>query len=189
MRAIEGRFAREKWAMLPCVSTKPLRWTGSSSSNRTGRDELHLMRRDPATGQWGAPEQLTTDGAFYPSWSPVRDEILYRSDPTESVRVYSFATGESRALVRDPDIQMTIAFAEWSADGQTVYYTTYDDDGIPGFWAVPAAGGPSRPVVRVDSPAQQFVRWNFAADETQFYFFIQQFESDVWTMELVPGGS
>ncbi len=155
------------------------------SSDRTGRHELYLMRRDPNTGAWGTEEQLTSEGAFWAAWAPESDELVYRSNETESIRIYSVASGDSRVLVRDQDVGMPIAFAEWSADGRTVYYTAYDEDETPSVWAIPASGGSSRRVVTIDSPTQLFTRWNFAIHQSQFFFIIQQFESDVWSVELL----
>ncbi len=134
---------------------------------------------------WGTEEQLTSQGGFWASWAPEGDELVYRSNETESIRIYSLVSGESRAVVRDQDVGMPIAFAEWSSDGRTVYYTAYDEDETPSVWAIPASGGSSRRVVTIDSPTQLFTRWNFAIHEGRFFFMIQQFESDVWSVELL----
>jgi len=95
------------------------------------------------------------------------------------------ASGDSRVVVRDQDVGMPTAFAEWSADGRTVYYTAYDEDETPSVWSIPAAGGSSRRVVRIDSPTQLFTRWNFEIHQDRFFFIIQRFESDVWSVELL----
>ncbi len=60
-----------------------------------------------------------------------------------------------------------------------------DEDETPSVWAIPASGGSSRRVVTIDSPTQLFTRWNFAIHEGRFFFIIQQFESDVWSVELL----
>jgi Tol biopolymer transport system component len=155
------------------------------ASNRTGRNELYLMRRDPNNGTWGTEEQLTSEGGASPSWATGGDELVYRSNETQSIRVYSLSSGDSRVVVRDQDIGMTSAFAEWSSDGRTVYYTAYDEDETPSVWSIPAAGGSSRRVVTIDSPTQLFTRWNFTVHQTRFFFIIQRFESDVWSVELL----
>ncbi len=111
--------------------------------------------------------------------------MAYRSNETQSIRIYSLTTGDSRVVVRDQDIGMTGSFAEWSSDGRTVYYTAYDEDETPSVWSVPAAGGSSRRVVSMDAAARRFTRWNFAIHESRFFFVIQQFESDVWSVELL----
>ena len=154
------------------------------ASDRTGRHELYLMRRDPNTGAWGAENQLTSEGGFLPSWATGVDELVYR-DETQSIRIYSVASGDSRVLVRDQDVGMAIAFATWSSDGRTVYYTAYDEDETPSVWAIPASGGTSRRVVTIDSPTQLFTRWNFTIHQDRFFFIIQRFESDVWSVELL----
>jgi len=155
------------------------------ASDRTGRHELYLMRRDPNTGAWGMEERLTSDGGFLAEWVKGGDELVYRSNATQSIRIYSLASGDSRVVVRDQDVGMTIAFATWSTDGRTVYYTAYDEYETPSVWAIPASGGSSRRVVTIDSPTQLFTRWNFAIHQDRFFFIIQRFESDVWSVELL----
>ncbi len=163
-------------------------WNGNAlafASDRTGRHEVYLKVRDPNTGVWGAEEQLTSEGGFWPSWAPGGDEVVYRSNETQSIRIYSLASGDSRVVVRDQDMGMTITFAVWSADGRTVYYTAYDEDETPSVWGIPAAGGSSTRVVTMDAPTRRFTRWNFAIHQRRFFFMIQQFESDVWSVELL----
>ena len=151
------------------------------SSDRTGRAELFIVRRDGPGSSWTQPEQLTSDGGFWPSWSSVSGEIVYRSDPLESIRILDPTTGESRELAPG---EAGVTRPEWSADGTTVYYGERGDDDIFSIWSISAQGGPARELVRFDDLQRRFPAPNFAVGETQFLFFINQFESDVWVVEL-----
>ncbi len=151
------------------------------SSDRTGRAELFIVRRDGPGSSWTQPEQLTSDGGFWPSWSSVLGEIVYRSDPLESIRILDPTTGESRELAPG---EAGVTRPEWSADGTTVYYGERGDDDIFSIWSISAQGGPARELVRFDDLQRRFPAPNFAVGETQFLFFINQFESDVWVVEL-----
>ncbi len=151
------------------------------SSDRTGRAELYIVRRETKGSPWGEPDQLTTDGGFWPRWSSVTGEVVYRSDPTSTIRVLDPVTGATRTLASG---EAGVSRPEWSADGTTVYYGERGDDDVFSLWSVPAGGGTPRELVRFDDPERRFPAPNFAVGTTQFLFFINQFESDVWVVEL-----
>jgi hypothetical protein len=65
-----------------------------------------------------------------------------------------------------------------------VYYGERGADDIFSIWSISALGGTPRELVRFDSPERRFPAPNFTVGETQFLFFINQFESDVWVVEL-----
>ena len=155
------------------------------SSDRTGRPELYIVRREQAGGEWGAAEPLTTDGGFWPKWSRVRDEILFYSDPLGAIQAISPSGGAARTLARGQDLGLALNFAAWSRDGSTVFFSGYSPDETLSVWAVPATAGRARQVVVFDDPTKRFTRGEFALDDTRIYFSIQQFEGDVWVMELV----
>ncbi len=151
------------------------------SSDRTGRSELYIIRRDGKGVAWTDPEPLTTGGGFWARWSPVTGQVVYQSDPTNTIRILDPASGESRRVAPG---ESGVSRPEWSSDGTTVYYGRRGADDMFIVWSVPAAGGTPREVVRFDSPERRFPAPNLGVTENQFLFFINQFESDVWVVEL-----
>lgn len=155
------------------------------ASDRTGRHELFLITRQSERSEWGTPEQLTFDGGFLPRWSPEGLEIVYRSDPSQSLRIFSPDRGESRVLVRAQDIGLTPAYADWSSDGRTIYYTAYQGENPQSVWSIPSGGGSPILLVRFDDPSRKHTRYSFTSDGEHFLFVINQFESDISIMELI----
>jgi serine/threonine-protein kinase len=117
-------------------------------------------------------------------WSPTQDLIAFHS--TDGLRVMTLA-GESRLLVPNSPTGEEAFYAAWSPDGKTVYYVAKGPHGSS-IRAVPAAGGPSRLLVRFDDPTRQHARYGFSTDGRTFYFTIGSQESDVWVAQLRAGG-
>jgi Tol biopolymer transport system component len=74
---------------------------------------------------------------------------------------------------------------QWSPDGRTLYYKSHDAQGRASFWAVSAAGGQPRLLVRFGEPDRQSSRRDFATDGRRFYFAIEDRQSDVLVAELI----
>jgi TolB protein len=152
------------------------------ASDRTGRNELFLITRPDRSSPWGDPQPVTSDGAFWPRWSPITGEVLYHAEGERSVRALIPSTGESRTIVSGEFVETVRP--EWSADGSTVYFAAYGADDVQRIWAVPAGGGSARELVRFDDPVRGQASGNFGVAGNRFLFFINEFESDVWVVEL-----
>jgi hypothetical protein len=74
--------------------------------------------------------------------------------------------------------------ALWSEDGRTIVYKAFDATGGSSFWAVPAAGGAPRLLIRFDDTARPSNRAEFATDGTRLFFTIGARQSDIWAMAL-----
>jgi Tol biopolymer transport system component len=98
--------------------------------------------------------------------------------------------GEDRLLVRGRtgDVGIMPLMPYWSADSRTIYYKGYDEQERSSIWAVPLAGGTPRPLIRFDDPTRPSTRREFATDGKRLYFVIAEPQSDIWLMELLPGG-
>lgn len=77
------------------------------------------------------------------------------------------------------------ALVLWSPDGRTLYYKTHDSRGHASFWAVSAAGGHPRLLVRFTDPDRQSNRSEFAMDGRRFFFAIENRQSDVFVADVV----
>lgn len=92
-------------------------------SDKTGEYEMYVMQSDGK----GETKQLTKSGKnFYyvPAWSPDSKHLLY-SDKAGNLSLYTLATGQSKAIDRDPlGAPLT---ARWSADSRWITYSRSDD--------------------------------------------------------------
>jgi len=71
-----------------------------------------------------------------------------------------------------------------SASCRTIVYKAFDATGGSSFWAVPAAGGAPRLLIRFDDTARPSNRAEFATDGTRLFFTIGARQSDIWAMAL-----
>ncbi|MBI2795648.1 MAG: PD40 domain-containing protein [Gemmatimonadetes bacterium] len=73
----------------------------------------------------------------------------------------------------------------WSPDGKTVYVKAlHTATGQPSIWAVPAAGGAPRLVVRFDDPNRPSGRQEFSTDGKRFYFTVDNRQSDISIVDV-----
>ncbi len=153
-------------------------------SDKTGRAELFIVSRDQDSGEWSAPQQLTTDGGFDPHWSPDGTEVAYIG--SEAVRVISVDGGEPRILTEPSgDSNAAIPWAlDWSPDGNFIYYKAFDSTRRSSFWSIPATGGTPRILAEFDDPRFQSRRNEFDTDGRRFFFTVGNHESDIWVMDL-----
>jgi len=157
-------------------------------STRTGMmSNLYLVSRPRPGAPWGAARALEVQGSDA-SWSPGGGRIAYVRD--RALHLLDLATRESRTLVAadgDQGGRGEVQFAYWSADGSTVYFKAFDEEGHASIWAVPAAGGTPRLLLRLDDPARPSLRREFATDGRRLYFTVAAPQADIWVMALQPG--
>jgi TolB protein len=153
------------------------------ASDRTGSNNLFVINREPGTTEWSGPEQLTTAGGLWPDCSPNGTEVVYVEE--SRVWILSLESRERRPLVQAEQGSPLPQVARWSRDGKTVYYTASTGGEVRGIWSVPASGGRPRLVARLDDPAGRFATPRFTVGGDHFHFTIQEFEANVWVMELL----
>jgi Tol biopolymer transport system component len=154
-------------------------------SDQSGRQEVWVISRDAATGAWGEPRQVTSDGGRVPRWSPDGRWIGYLAGPLYVVS----PDGSDQRMLVDPEssaVGEDLEFAEWSSDSRAVYFRSRDVEGRAGFWSVPVDGGEPRLLVRFDDPSMMSLRSEFTTDGQRLFFTIGRQEADIWTMELLP---
>ncbi|HEX9699863.1 MAG TPA: protein kinase [Acidobacteriota bacterium] len=151
----------------------------------SGREEIWTVSRPGRDAPWGEPVQLTFDGGGNARWSP--DGLwIARAGQSRGARGLWLVPAEGGAprQVVDESFGLTAGFADWSPDGQTVYFKGRGADGAGRFWAVPVGGGEPRVLVEFDDPARPSPRSEFATDGEHLFFVIADQQSDVWVMEL-----
>jgi hypothetical protein len=89
-----------------------------------------------------------------------------------------------QVLPIDPARRASLGSAEWSSDGQTIYYRWFDERWRTTIRAIPANGGPTREILRLSDPNRQSRRGEMTSDGRRFYFTIAEHMGDVWMMEL-----
>ncbi|HTH65382.1 MAG TPA: protein kinase [Gemmatimonadales bacterium] len=147
---------------------------------------LFLTRRE-SNGRWSTPTLLGSN-AVGDAWSPDGRSIASvqaESDRRSGAIVVVPADGGTPRRVSDllPTVPL-VEEVEWSPDGRTLYYKTHDAQGRASFWAVNAAGGRPRLLVRFDDLSRLSSRRDFATDGRLLYFAIQDRQSDVFVAEL-----
>ena len=160
--------------------------TWSPDGNRLafvrGRSEqyrLFMTWRAGKDAAWAAERQLTSDIGIDPKWSHDGKQIAFTR--RSEVWLISPDGGKERPLVtRLTAGGVLVQYAIWSPDDKTIYFKASDDERRGSIWAVPAAGGTPRLLVRFDDPSRPSLRREFATDGMRFFFTIAQDESDVW---------
>jgi Tol biopolymer transport system component/tRNA A-37 threonylcarbamoyl transferase component Bud32 len=131
----------------------------SFQSDRSGRMEVYVISADLAELEGGTPLPLTSQGGMYAKWSPDGTSIAYAH---QGVSVVDVKSGESRALVRLEDELVKPA---WSADGQTIYYLSFDRENGASIGSIPATGGEPKLLVRFDDPNRVALRREWAVGD------------------------
>jgi Tol biopolymer transport system component len=150
-----------------------------------GRSEhyrLFVMRRAGRDSAWTAPRQLTSELAIDPKWSYDGKQIAF----TRRGEVWLISPDgiNERALTTPSAASALAQYAIWSPDDKTIYFKAADGERRASIWAVPAAGGAPRLLVRFDDPLRPSLRREFATDGLKFFFTIAQDESDVWIAQV-----
>jgi eukaryotic-like serine/threonine-protein kinase len=149
-----------------------------------GRSERYRLFLAPRAATAGSSErQLTSDLGIDPKWSHDGREIAFMR--RGSVWLIAPDGSRERAIVTPSMIGGVLAqYAIWSRDDKTIYVKASDENRAASIWAVPAAGGTARLLVRFDDPARPSLRREFATDGVRFFFTIAQDESDVWIADV-----
>jgi Tol biopolymer transport system component len=146
---------------------------------------IWIVRRK-ADGSWGIPVERAPFG-FVPEWAPDGHSVAYveRADGG-AVWVVPADSGPARLLM-DPARTGVVAGAalQWRADGQSLYFKNLDPRGRASVWAMPAAGGAPRLLVRLDDPNHPSYRPELTVGDGRIFFTVQDRQSDVYVMEVV----
>ena len=147
-----------------------------------GRRLFVVARTGDST--WGPARQVTREESWGGRWSPDGTAIVHcRPDG-----LWLIAPDGSNAtrLVAVDSAGVAPELALWSPDGRTIYYKAFDAAGRSSFWAVPAAGGRPRLLLRFDDPRRPSSRAEFGTDGARLFFTVGARQSDVWAMALRP---
>ena len=147
---------------------------------------IWVVRRN-ADRSWGTPVQRTQLG-FWPSWSPDGRLVAFNGELAGgSLYVVPADTGAPRVVVDASQPGHPLASRpEWSEDGRTIYFKSHDARGEASIWAVPASGGTPRLLVRFGDPTRPSDRPEWTLRRGALYFSIEDRESDIWVMDVVP---
>ena len=115
------------------------------------------------------------------SWSPEGDRLVY---PVQiGLAVVSLEGDEQLVLDRAAAGLAEVDFPTWSRDGRTIYCRAVDSAGAIGLYAIPAAGGDPRLVVRFDDPTKN-VWMIYSLGDGEAYLSLGEYESDIYAMDL-----
>jgi serine/threonine-protein kinase len=152
-------------------------------------DGVYVMSRDSLGGEWTAPELLTRNATCQPyaRWSPDGSRIACIPVLTQQVWTISLQ-GEERLLFDGGATGLSwTGIPDWSADGRLIYFNAMDSTGAAGQYAIPAAGGIPRQVIRFDDPTKNVSRlpyWPYSLGDGKVYFSVKEIESDIYVMDL-----
>ncbi|HET6690134.1 MAG TPA: hypothetical protein VFG74_04635, partial [Miltoncostaeaceae bacterium] len=121
-------------------------FTGEADGGR----RLFVVERN-AEGGWGAARRLTSRDSWGGRWSPDGRSIVY-CGPDGLWVVGPDGSAGHRLVAGDSLAAPELAL--WSEDGRTIVYKAFDATGGSSFWAVPAAGGAPRLLIRFDDTAR-----------------------------------
>ena len=156
----------------------------AGESAEVGRWEAFVATRARRGAPWQKSRPLTTNGSADPKWSPDGRLIAFVSRG-QLRTIAPDGTGERVVMDASRGDRPEPTYPVWSRDSRTIYYKAYDRDRQSTMWAVPAAGGEPRLLLRFDDPTRRSLRREFATDGRRLYFTVARDESDIWTMELV----
>ncbi|HYD54430.1 MAG TPA: protein kinase [Gemmatimonadaceae bacterium] len=154
------------------------------NASNNGASELFVATRF-GDGEWERPIQITdrNRGGGMPRWSPLGNTIVYLRE--DGIWTASPDGGVPRQVLPiDPARRASLGAADWSADGQTIYYRWFDERWRTTIRAVAARGGASREIARLEAPDRQSRRGEMSCNAQRCFFTIAEHVGDVWTMEL-----
>ncbi len=151
-------------------------------SNRTGRMEVHSLSSEEGEPGGQVPRQLTREGGLWPKVSPDGRWVAFAS--ADGISIMAPDGSDSRLLVRTSDV----VYPAWSLDSSTLFYVQGTIEPLTGLWAISISGGQPQLLVRFDDPSRPSLRSEFSTDGRRFFFSRNEFESDLWLMELEWNG-
>jgi dipeptidyl aminopeptidase/acylaminoacyl peptidase len=155
-------------------------------SDRASRWELHAIAR--TEDGWSEPYQVTRNFGYNGRWSPDGKSIVYVSLVDTTLHLVQ-ADGSGARLVFDGHpLGLTTQQVAFGSRSDVVYVHAVDRDSRHAFYELPLGGGSPRLILRFPDPARQPRRFEFDTDGKRLYFTLATDESDVWLMELKPGG-
>ena len=148
--------------------------------------EIMVMRRD-ARGAWGAPRLVAKRG-WRPEWSPDGRAIAFVSPADGRIGVVGADSGAQGEIyvpgAGDPLAELAI----FAASGRELYFKSHDARGRASFWSVATTGGRPQLLARFDDPGRASNRFEFASDGRNFYFTLEDRQSDIWVAEVAASG-
>ncbi|HEX9167070.1 MAG TPA: protein kinase [Gemmatimonadales bacterium] len=136
-----------------------------------------VIERD-SRGAWGGPVQLLDVGGV-PSWSSDGTRVLL-ANGRAIVRVDPASRAVDTLHLADQAVDRPIM----PRDGRSIYYRMQTP--TPGsVWAIPAAGGKPRLVLRFE-PGRESNRAEYFTDGRHLYFTLDDRQADLWALELAP---
>jgi Tol biopolymer transport system component len=146
-----------------------------------------FITRDEGNGRWATPT-LIVSRSVGDAWSPDGRSLAYVDAPTDrrpgGLRVVPAEGGVPRSVFEPSPTVPAAEDGKWSPDGRTLYYKAHDAQGRASFWAVNAAGGVPRLLVRFTDLNRPSSRRDFATDGKRFFFAIEDRQSDVFVADL-----
>jgi Tol biopolymer transport system component/tRNA A-37 threonylcarbamoyl transferase component Bud32 len=146
-----------------------------------GRSQMVIV--DLANADAARVVDVDVDSDFI-VWSPREERVAFHA--ADGIRTMPIDGGPSRLLASNAADSSEAFYAEWSRNGQTLYYLALGPDG----WlirSVPAGGGPSRVLVRFDDPTRQPTRYGFDVGGGRFFVTLGSHESDIYVAKLEEG--
>jgi Tol biopolymer transport system component len=155
-------------------------------SDRAGRWELHAIARTES--EWSEPRQVTRNFGYNGRWSPDGKIIAYVSLVDTTLHVVNADGSGSRLLFDGHALGLTTQQVAFGNRPDVVYFHAMDRESRHSFYELPLRGGSARLILRFPDPARQPRRFEFDTDGKRLFFTLATDESDVWLMELKPGG-
>jgi serine/threonine-protein kinase len=147
-----------------------------------------FIKHNEGNGRWSTPT-LIASRSVGDAWSPDGRSLAYVDAPTDrrpgGLRVVPAEGGIPRSVFEPSPTVPAAEDGKWSPDGRTLYYKAHDAQGRASFWAVNAAGGLPRVLVRFTDLNRPSSRRDFATDGKRFFFAIEDRQSDVFVAEVV----
>jgi Tol biopolymer transport system component/DNA-binding SARP family transcriptional activator len=159
-------------------------------SDRTGRNEIHIISRT-STGTWTEPQRLTNlPGAGQARWSPDGRYVAWGfstgimlvpvTTPNQAFWLPDSAGGSAKRIPAHG-----APFVTWGPDPSVLYYRHF----LPGtgkseVWSVGVPAGPSRLVLRLDDPTHISRRVEFDTDGKRIFFLVASDQSNTWLVDL-----
>jgi Tol biopolymer transport system component len=148
---------------------------------------LFITRRE-GNGGWSTP-RLIRSSAVGNAWSSDGLSLAFVEAETDrrtgAVMVVPIEGGSARRVYDPSPTAPPAELVEWSPDGRTLYYKAHDAQGRASFWAVNAAGGRPRLLVRFNDLNRPSSRRDFAVDASRLFFAIEDRQSDVFVAEMI----